>query len=110
MRLAIHFLLLVLALSVPAVAGDVDPATLKKGEALLQQNCSKCHAVGVDGKSLHEKAPPFRDVMGRYPAENLAEALAEGIVSGHPDMPEFTFKTDEIDAIVGYLDSLKPKP
>jgi hypothetical protein len=33
--------------------------------------------------------------------------LAEGIVSGHPDMPEFVFQPDEITAILGYLDSLK---
>jgi mono/diheme cytochrome c family protein len=43
-----------------------------------------------------------------YPPESLAEALAEGIVSGHPDMPEFVFKPPEIEAIIAYLDSLKP--
>lgn len=95
-------------MSAPAAAESSDPATLTKGAALLQHNCSKCHAIGQTGESPHKKAPPFREVMSRYPAESLAEALAEGIVSGHPDMPEFTFKADEIDAIVGYLGSLKP--
>jgi hypothetical protein len=46
-------------------------------------------------------------VVKRYPVEYLAEALAEGIVSGHPDMPEFVFQPDEINAILAYLDSLK---
>lgn len=107
MKLTLTGLSIMLALSVPATAQEADTAALKKGQALLTANCSRCHAIGSDGKSTHEKAPPFRDVIGRYPAENLAEALAEGIVSGHPDMPEFTFKPDEIDAIIGYLNSLK---
>lgn len=108
MKLKFPSLLAILISSVPAAAQGIDQATLKTGEALLQHNCSKCHAVGQTGTSTHEKAPPFREVMGRYPAENLAEALAEGIVSGHPDMPEFTFTAGEINAIVGYLESLKP--
>ena len=46
-------------------------------------------------------------VVLRYPIEDLAELLAEGIVSGHPDMPVFTFEPSQIDAILAYLNSLK---
>ncbi|MEQ1671637.1 MAG: cytochrome c [Hyphomicrobium sp.] len=108
MNLAIGFYFAVLASTLPSAAATIDSSTLNTGEALLQTHCSRCHAIGKDGASSHEKAPPFRTVMERYPAENLAEALAEGIVSGHPDMPEFVFKTGEIDAIINYLNSLKP--
>lgn len=101
------------AFPLAAEAGDLE----SKGEALLTKNCSRCHAIGATGDSKHEKAPPFRQVVTRYPLDNLAEALAEGIVSGHPDMPEFVFQPDEIDAILAYLDDLKketngdrPKP
>jgi len=59
------------------------------GRAIVKEKCARCHATGLNDKSPHEKAPPFRDVATRYPSENLAEALAEGIVSGHPDMPVF---------------------
>ena len=48
--------------------------------------------------------------LKRYPAESIEEALAEGIVSGHPDMPEFVFEPPEIDAIFAYLDSLSAHP
>jgi mono/diheme cytochrome c family protein len=48
-------------------------------------------------------------VVLRYPPDQLAEALAEGIMSGHPDMPEFTFEPAEIEAIVGYLATLKAR-
>jgi mono/diheme cytochrome c family protein len=89
-----------------AHAGDRDGALIKKGEQLLEKNCHRCHAIGRDDTSTHPKSPPFRDVVKRYPAANLAESLAEGIVSGHPDMPEFVFEPDEIEAIVMYLDHL----
>lgn len=88
-------------------AADDGTALRARGEGLLNKLCSRCHAIGREGKSTHAEAPAFRDVMKRYPAENIAEALAEGLVSGHPDMPEFTFEPDEVDAIVGYLDSLR---
>ena len=48
-------------------------------------------------------APPFRDLGKRYPIEQLAEALAEGIVTGHPDMPEFVFETEDVIALLAYL-------
>lgn len=77
------------------------------GAAILEKNCARCHAIGATGDSPHREAPPFREVVKRYPPENLEESLAEGIVSGHAEMPEFTFSSEEISAIVGYLNDLK---
>ncbi len=76
------------------------------GRAIARENCARCHAIGMDDTSAHEKAPPFRDVVERYPSEDLAEALAEGIVSGHPDMPVFIFQPPQIEGFIAYLDSL----
>lgn len=87
--------------------GDV---ALRTGQALLEINCSGCHAVGAEGASPHDTAPPFRDLQLRYDVGDLTEALVEGLVSGHPDMPEFTFTPEEADAIVTYLRSLAPTP
>jgi cytochrome c len=53
-------------------------------------------------------APPFRDLAKRYPIENLAEALAEGIVTGHPAMPRFTFEPREIEALLTFIATLTP--
>ena len=89
-------------------AGDEE--MIAKGQALVEENCARCHAIGRDDKSPHEKAPPFRDVVEIYPSENLAEALAEGIVSGHPDMPVFQFEPPQIEAFLGYLNSLSENP
>jgi cytochrome c len=51
-------------------------------------------------------APPFRDLARRYAIEALGEALAEGIVVGHPAMPRFTFEPREIDALLAFLSDL----
>ncbi len=105
-RLALAFLITVVAGQHAAAA----ETSAEKGKALVTQHCARCHAIGLEGASTHPKAPPFRDVVTRYPLDNLEEALAEGIMSGHPDMPEFTFKTDEIAEILAYFQSLKPVP
>jgi cytochrome c len=98
----------VLSVATPAMSAADKEDAVATGQALMQKNCARCHAIGMEDSSHHEDAPPFRVVVTRYPPENLAEALAEGIVSGHPDMPEFVFQPDEIEAILAYLDSLTP--
>jgi cytochrome c len=82
----------------------------EKGRALLQANCSRCHAIGPAGESPHDEAPPFREVMKIYGAKSLEEALAEGLVTGHPDMPEFVFAPNDVAAIESYLLTLEDAP
>jgi cytochrome c len=76
------------------------------GRALVEQNCAGCHATGPAGTSPHPDAPPFRTLSQLYPLEQLEEALAEGIVTGHPDMPEFIATPEQIEAILAYIGSL----
>ena len=92
----------------PAFAVDKD--LTNKGEALVKENCSRCHAIGKEGTSPHPPAPPFRTLSSKYPVEDLAESLAEGIVSGHPDMPIFVFSPHDVEAIIGYLQSIQEQP
>jgi mono/diheme cytochrome c family protein len=82
---------------------------ISRGEALVKANCARCHAVERSDGSRHPDAPPFRTLSQRYPLQDLEEALAEGISTGHPDMPEFTAEPDQIDAILAYIGSLKGK-
>jgi mono/diheme cytochrome c family protein len=99
---------LVLALGLLALAAaNAGADDIDKGHALIEANCARCHATGLEGASPLERAPPFRDIVKRYEPETLAEALAEGIVTGHPDMPEFEFTPEEVGAVIAYLDSLK---
>jgi cytochrome c len=91
-----------------AVAAEAADKTLvNKGEALVRENCSRCHAIGKTGESPHPPAPPFRTLSRKYPVEDLAESLAEGIVSGHPDMPIFMFSPTDVEAIIEYLQSIQ---
>lgn len=80
---------------------------LQLGGSLLEVHCSGCHAIGAEGASAHPEAPPFRTLHERYDVGDLEEALVEGLVSGHPDMPEYTFAPEEAVAIVRYLRSLE---
>ncbi len=86
-----------------------DAQDLKRGQELLARDCSSCHAIGRTGESPHRLAPPFRTLGKRYPIESLEEALGEGIMSGHPDMPEFSFEADEVGAIIAYLKSIQQR-
>lgn len=88
-------------------AGLAD-ASPSDGKAFAEENCARCHAIGRDGDSPLAEAPAFRDLHMRYPIESLAEAFAEGIVTGHPDMPEFELDARQIDDILAYLKSLSP--
>jgi mono/diheme cytochrome c family protein len=106
MRAVLGWVALALALTAGPVAAGSNP--MAQGKRLVTHVCGRCHGVAANDRSKHPQAPPFREVMKRYPADSLAEALAEGIVSGHPDMPVFVFKSAEIDAIVTYLGSLQP--
>lgn len=94
---------LMLAAAARSVAGE-NPV---RGEELLGKNCARCHAVGRTGESPYKLAPAFRNLGQRYPIESLEEALGEGIMSGHPDMPEFAFDADEVGDIIAYLNSIQ---
>lgn len=73
---------------------------------LAEKYCARCHAVRSTGDSPHKDAPPFRTFASKWPLENLEEALAEGIVTGHPDMPAFAFEPKDIDALIEHLHNL----
>ncbi|WP_156940062.1 c-type cytochrome [Mesorhizobium sp. LNHC209A00] len=77
------------------------------GKALVEVNCARCHAIGKTDKSSHPDAPAFRTLSKRYPITDLEEALAEGISTGHPDMPEWIASPDQIDAIIAYISTLQ---
>ena len=86
----------------------------QRGKTLVERHCSRCHAIDITGSSPHPEAPAFRTLGTRYPIDSLAEALAEGLVTGHPDMPEFMFEVHDVDAILAFLQSIQhpknPKP
>jgi mono/diheme cytochrome c family protein len=83
------------------------PAQIEAGRIMAERECGACHAVGLSGRSRVPEAPEFRRLSARYPVAGLAEALAEGIVTGHPSMPEWVLEPDEITALLGYIQSIQ---
>jgi len=74
----------------PAKGDEVLSPPAQRGLVIVRTNCSRCHAI-------HK----------RYPVEDLQEPLAEGIVTGHPTMPEFRFDPGQVGDIIAYLKSLE---
>ena len=98
---------LVFAFLATPVFAETDFEKIMHGKQLVEANCSKCHGVSLKDKSAHDKAPVFRSLAKRYPIDALEEAFAEGIYTGHPDMPEFAATPDQVAAIVAYISSIQ---
>ena len=94
-------------LSPPEPRDGPAPAAELRGRALLEARCGGCHALGRVDASPLRAAPPFREVVRRYPVAHLEEALAEGVVTAHPAMPTFAFEADEVTDVLAYLSSLE---
>jgi cytochrome c len=52
--------------------------------------------------------PPFRHIERRYPIETLRKTLQEGLlIPGHPDMPMFRFRREDVKPVIAYLLSIQ---
>jgi len=99
--------LVLVACVVQGTSAAAQPSLVERGRALVLSNCASCHAVGQRDESANPAAPRFRELSRRYPVENLGEALGEGILTGHPAMPEFAFPASDVAAIIAYLKSIQ---
>jgi len=79
----------------------------QRGKTFALNNCARCHSIDKVSPSPLKIAPPFRTLHKRYPIETLAEALAEGISTGHPTMPAFQLDPDQIGDLLAYLKTLE---
>ncbi|OPY97933.1 cytochrome C [Bradyrhizobium sacchari] len=93
-----------LLLMTPALAA---PTAEQRGKVFARTNCARCHAIDRVSKSPLKVAPPLRSLHRRYPIETLGEALAEGIYTGHADMPAFELSPDQIHDLLSYLKTLE---
>ena len=79
----------------------------QRGKTFALNNCALCHSIDKLSPSPLKIAPPFRTLHKRYPIETLAEALAEGISTGHPTMSAFQLDPDQIGDLLAYLKTLE---
>jgi mono/diheme cytochrome c family protein len=99
---------IILTLAAIAASGPASAASVEHGRALAATSCGACHAIDRSGASPNPKAPPFRTLGQSYPVEDLEESLAEGIVTGHRQMPQFQFSPSDVEDLVAFLKSLQP--
>jgi mono/diheme cytochrome c family protein len=110
-----------LALAIPLAA--IVPASGQEGGAVATGGgvalkiCARCHVVSADqprAPILTPPAPSFSDIAAR---PDVTEAsLRRFLVEPHGEqrqlsaMPGFLMPGSQIDAVVAYIMSLKPKP
>jgi cytochrome c len=87
-------------------AGAFTPSETR-GLNFVRANCAQCHAIDKVSLSPLKIAPPFRTLHLRYPVESLQEAFAEGIQTGHENMPEFRLGPDQIGDVIAYFKTLE---
>ncbi|WP_333822891.1 c-type cytochrome [Pinisolibacter sp.] len=88
-------------------SGAAGDAAVKRGREIAEAACADCHAIGATGTSPKAEAPLFRELGRKYPVESLEEALAEGVVVGHPGMPQVKMNEADIGAFIAHLKSIQ---
>ncbi len=97
----------VLASALLASLTPVAASSPEQGKRLALLYCARCHSIDKVSPSPLTIAPPFRTLHQRYPVETLEEALGEGIIVGHPTMPQFRFEGDQVGDFIAYLKTLE---
>ncbi len=90
-----------------ATSASAQTAAAQRGLVFVRTHCAQCHAIDKVSPSPLRAAPPFRTLHLRYPVESLQEALAEGIVTGHPSMPEFRLDLGQVNDVIAFLKTLE---
>lgn len=99
----------------PALDGDrvfveeATPEQIDAGRRIVELQCVSCHAVRSSDVSRNLSAPPLRTLAERYPVTGLPEAFAQGVLVGHPNMPDFRFNATQITEILAYLQSIQTR-
>jgi cytochrome c len=103
MRVLIAVLVMVLTSTCAFAASP----SAQRGLTIARTYCARCHSIDKVSESPLKIAPAFRTLHERYPLTDLEEPLGEGIVTGHPTMPEFRFEPDQIHDFIEFLKTLQ---
>lgn len=108
MRTIILFFAAIAAAYTPPAA-HAQTTSIEEGRQIAQKFCANCHAIGPSGDSPLADAPPFRQIAANRNARNLKEVLGEGMIVGHPNMPQWRFGAEDVSYLIAYLKSLSGK-
>ena len=105
-RTAIHVSLAV-ALSIMLASAASRSADLVAGELLADKWCAQCHGVRADRLGPNLAAPTFPELAAE---PSITEYSLRALLRApHETMPQITLTPDEMEDIVGYVMSLKPR-
>lgn len=90
-----------------AAYSEAQAASAQRGLTFARLHCAQCHSIDKYSQSPLREAPPLRELHKRYPVETLEEAFGEGIVTGHPSMPEFRLDPDQIGDLIAFMKTLE---
>ncbi len=77
-----------------------------KGRLLAERVCSDCHSIEAVGASANPDAPPLRDVLASYPADQLADDLQKAEHISFLRMPQIHLGEHGGDDLVAYIASI----
>jgi high-affinity iron transporter len=104
-------------LCVLAPAAGVSAADESQGAALYATRCAFCHGVSGKGDGPAGAAldpPPTRFDDAAFWSKATPETMRNAIVNGKPATAMMPFKNaltaQEVDDIIAYLQSLRPRP
>ena len=78
-----------------------------RGQAIAQDRCATCHAIGREDASPDAEAPPFRGFRARAPLLFDDPEFRGRMTTGHPVMPDVNLSAEEIQDLTAYLRSLE---
>lgn len=80
---------------------------ISDGQAIVEANCTPCHAVHNSDESPRTDAPPLRYVLQNLSPDALDDDFREGIHVGAVDMPEFDLGPRGTASVVEYIKSIQ---
>jgi mono/diheme cytochrome c family protein len=89
-----------------AALAQQSPAA-QRGLTFVRVHCAQCHSIDAVSESPLTIAPAFRTLHLKYPIESLQRPLSEGIIAGHPTMPQFRLDPDQVADVIAYLKTLQ---
>ena len=96
-----------MALSIVLASFRGYPADLAAGQSLAEKWCTECHVVRAGRLGPNLSAPTFQELAAE---PSITEYSLRALLrSPHETMPQITFTPDQLDDIVGYILSLKPR-
>jgi len=94
---------MLLALALPAFPAAAQDPSL--GRSLAVRWCMACHVVETNQSTATDNAPSFRAIAAR--PGTTASSLDRYLSVGHTLMPDFSLSSQERNALVAYILSLR---